>query len=174
MGGKKVRQHYFVARELQASIAVLVILALLGGTFLLYLSKELNALLGVRTPFLTLFLMLGYAAIVAFSAIFFTHRLVGPFKRLEYEMKMITKGDLSKRLSIRRNDDWHVRSFVAQVNALIERLEEMSMEYNKLNSILSERLAELSERIRKGEPYEDLLEVIEAINDEVHRLREKW
>ncbi len=174
MGGRKVRQHYFVARELQASIAVLVIIALLGGTFLLYLSKELNAILGVRTPFLTIFLMVGYTAIVAFSALFFTHRLVGPFKRLEYEMKMIAKGDLSRRLSIRRNDDWHVRSFVSNLNKLLDRFEEMSIEYNRLNSLLSERLAELRTRLMKGESPEEMLELIESINEEIHRLREKW
>lgn len=170
----RIRRHYFIAKELQASIAILVIIALLGGTLLLYLSKELNNIFGMRIPYLTVFLILGYAAIVAFSAIFFTHRLMGPFKRLEYEIKMIAEGDLGKRLSIRANDDWHVRSFVGNVNRLIERFEEMSLEYNRLNSQLSMSLLQVLNEVEDGKPLEDIKSIIETIQEDVHRLRERW
>src|SRR3990167_1926173 len=85
--GKRLRQHYFVARELQITIALLVVMALLGGAFLQSVSAALNTYFGFTTPVMTIFLTIGYIAIVALLAIFFAHRFVGPFKRLEYEMK---------------------------------------------------------------------------------------
>lgn len=168
------RQHFFVAKELQASIAILVIIALLGGTFLLYLSKELNSFLGLRTPFLTLVLMVGYAAIIIFLSVFFTHRLIGPFKRLEFEMKLIAKGDLKRRLSIRGSDDWHIRSFVNNVNKLIDSFEETSIEYNKLNSTLAKRLKSLIDEIEEGMSQKDIIAAIEKLRKEVQTLRERW
>src|SRR3970282_2624624 len=87
--GKRLRQHYFVARELQITVALLVVLALLGGAFLQSVSSALNEYLGLTTPTLTIFLTIGYIAIVALLAIFFAHRFIGQFKRLVYEMKII-------------------------------------------------------------------------------------
>ena len=81
---KKIRQRYFVAKELQITIALLVVLALLGGSFLQSVSATLNTYFGFTTPVLSIFLISGYIIIVAFLAIFFAHRLLGPFKRLEY------------------------------------------------------------------------------------------
>ena len=53
---KQVRQTFFVARELQISIALLVILALLGGVFLQSLSSALSAYLGIKSHVLVVFL----------------------------------------------------------------------------------------------------------------------
>ncbi|MEK7841645.1 MAG: hypothetical protein AAB197_03120, partial [Deltaproteobacteria bacterium] len=90
-----------MAKELQITITILVVLALLGGAFLQSASSALSSFFGFTTPALTIFLTIGYIAIVAILSIFFAHRFLGPFKRLEYEMKTITNGELDKRLSIR-------------------------------------------------------------------------
>ena len=170
---KKRRQHYFVARELQASIAILVIFALLGGTFLLYLSKQLNNFFGITTPYLTIFLMLGYSTIILLSAMVFTHRLLGPFKRLEHEIKLIAKGTLDKRLSIRTKDDWHVANFISSVNKLIERFEQKSFEYNRLNAKVSERLDQLMKKIKDDEPCEDIIKLIKILQKDIENLQEE-
>ena len=86
--GKPSRHKSFAAKELQLSIAVLAVLALLGGLVLQSVSKALTNHFGFATPVLGVLLVVGYIAIVALLALFFAHRLIGPFRRLEYEMKM--------------------------------------------------------------------------------------
>ncbi len=169
------KQRYFVARDLQFSIALLIVLALLGGIFLQALSTALINYYGLDTPLLGVFLILGYVAIVALLAIFFTHRLVGPFKRLEYEMKLIQAGNLGKRLSIRSQDDLHVRNYVKYTNNFIANFEEMSVEYNKLNSTVSTKLEEIARELSK-EKYDcpKIQEEIKKLRKQIHELRERW
>lgn len=172
---KKIRQHYFVAKELQITIAVLVVLALLGGAFLQSVSTALSSYFGFATSALTVFLTVGYMAIVAFLAIFFAHRLLGPFKRLEYEMKTITGGELNKRLSVRAKDDLYVRSFVAHVNEFIGDFENMSKDYSGLHSALSAEFADIIRKIERGEHNpEEIKEAIKTFQKHIHNLREKW
>lgn len=170
-----LKQRYFMARELQFSIALIIVLALLGGIFLQAASSALISYWGLETTALGFFLILGYIAIVVFLAIFFTHRLVGPFKRLEYEMKIIQSGNLSKRLSIRTQDDLHIRNFVKYVNNFVSRFAEMSDEYNRLNSTVTTKLDYIADELAKGRtdcPH--LKKEIEALLKEVREFRSKW
>jgi len=107
-----MKQRYFTARELQFSIALLVVLALLAGIFLQAVSSALISYYGMATPALGIMLVIGYVGIVVILAVFFTYRLIGPFKRLEYEMKLIQSGNLMKRLSVRSQDDLHIKNFI--------------------------------------------------------------
>lgn len=164
-----------MARELQFSIALIIVLALLGGIFLQAASSALISYWGLETTALGFFLIIGYIVIVVFLAVLFTHRLVGPFKRLEYEMKLIQAGDLSKRLSIRTQDDLHIRNFVKYVNSFISKFSEMSGEYNRLNSTVLVRLETIAGELAKGKtdcPH--LKKEIEAFLKEVREFREKW
>lgn len=68
--------------------------------------------------------MLGYVIVVVFLTTFFTHRFIGPFERLRYEIGMVVAGDYARRLRIRTHDDAYVRAFVEDVNRVIELLEE--------------------------------------------------
>ncbi|OGQ46415.1 MAG: hypothetical protein A2W63_03725 [Deltaproteobacteria bacterium RIFCSPLOWO2_02_44_9] len=173
--GKRLRQHYFVARELQITIALLVVLALLGGAFLQSVSSALNTYFGFTTPVMTIFLTIGYIAIVAILAIFFAHRFVGPFKRLEYEMKIIANGALDKRLTVRTKDELHVRNFVAYVNEFIENFENMSKDYNKVHSAISIQMADIIKRMEKAQYNpEEIKEAIKTLQKQMHALREKW
>ncbi len=174
-GRRRFKQRFFVARELQLSMAVLVVLALLGGVFLQWLLGVLKSRYAIDTPAVGIFLIVGYAALVALLAVFFSHRLVGPFKRLEYEMKIIRAGELDRRLSIRSKDDLHIRNFVRYLNTFIDNFEEMSREYNKLNSYIHSALQEVLEELEK-EPCdkERIKNRLVEIQREVHRLRERW
>lgn len=172
---EKIRQRYFVARELQITVALLVVLALLGGAFLQSVSRALNEYLGLTTPTLTIFLTIGYIAIVALLAIFFAHRFVGPFKRLEYEMKTVANGALDKRLTVRTRDDLHVRNFVSYVNEFIENFEDMSKDYSKLHSTLSIQMSDIIRKLEKGQYNADeIKETIKTLQKNIHELREKW
>jgi phage host-nuclease inhibitor protein Gam len=112
---------------------------------------------------------------VAILAIFFSHRLVGPFKRLEYEMKHIKAGELEKKLSIRTKDDLHVRNFVEQVNDFISNFQDMSREYNKLNSTISKTLGKvIGEMSEEGCDMDNIRKELKSLQDEIHRFREKW
>lgn len=171
---KKSHRH-FVAKELQLTIALLAVIALLGGIVLQTLSSVLVKHYGFSTPFLSVLLIVGYIAIVAFLAVFFAHRFVGPFKRLEYEMKLMTAGELGRRLSIRSNDDLHVKNFVRYLNNFIVNFEEMSKEYNRLNSLVSTKLAEVETELSKDN-YDcgKLREELRMLQKKIHEFREKW
>lgn len=169
------KQRYFAARDLQFSVALLVVLALLGGIFLQTLSTALIGRYGSSTAILGAFLIIGYLLIVILIAVFFTHRLVGPFKRLEYEMKMISAGELNKRLSIRSQDDLHIRNYVRYTNNFISKFEEMSKEYNRLNSTIIKRLEEIDRELSKKDfDCERVKAELSAFHKELHALREKW
>ncbi|CAG1065480.1 hypothetical protein BAC1_01061 [uncultured bacterium] len=172
---KLFKQRYYMAKELQFSLALVIVLALLGGIFLQAVSSFLISYWELETPFLGFFLILGYVAIVVLLAVFFTHRLVGPFKRLEYEMKLVRAGNLAKRLSIRSQDDLHIRNFVRHINSFISRFEEMSSEYNRLNSTVVTKLDMAADELSKGNAdCARLKEEIEQLRKEVREFREKW
>lgn len=172
---KFFKQRYFVAKELQFSLALIIVLALLGGIFLQAASSALISYWGLETTALGFLLIIGYVLIVVLLAVFFTHRLVGPFKRLEYEMKLVQAGNLAKRLSIRSQDDLHIRNFVKHINSFIARFQEMSGEYNRLNSTVSSKLEDISGELAKHKadcPH--LRKEIDELLKQVREFREKW
>ncbi|MFQ5735296.1 MAG: hypothetical protein ACE5GY_00355 [Thermodesulfobacteriota bacterium] len=170
-----MRQRHFVAREIQFSIAMLTVLALLGGILLQTLSSLVRVYWGLNTPFLGVFLIIGYVAIVLLLAMFFTYRLIGPFKRLEYEMKLITNGDTSRRLSIRSQDDLHIRNFVKYTNKFIDDFFEVSAEYNRLNSTVSKKMDEISEELSKDDYCCDKIQKdIMDLQQQIKALRKRW
>jgi len=172
---RKFRQSYFVARELQFSIALLAVMALLGGIFLQTVSSALIAYFELTTPSLGIFLIVGYIILVVLLSVFFTHRLVGPFKRLEYEMKLVSSGELNRRLTVRTKDDLHVRNFVRYTNDFISNFEEMSKEYNKLNSALSLKLNAIAREVsREPVDCDKIRREIKELQQQIHKLREKW
>lgn len=172
---KKSRKTSFSAKELQLSIAVLTVMALLGGILLQSLATSLTSYYGVGTPLLGVLLIVGYVGIVVLIAIFFTHRLIGPFKRLEYEMKFISNGELARRLSVRTKDDLHIRNFVGYANHFIANFEAMSKEYNRLNSTVITKLDEITTELGK-ESYDcvQLQQEIHALQKKIREFREMW
>ena len=172
---KGAAKRCFSAKELQMSVAVLAVIALLAGILL----QSGVALVGARYNFgssgTAVLLITGYAAIVAVIALIFTQRLVGPFKRLEYEMKLILKGEFSRRLTLRGNDELHIKNFVRFVNQFLDDFEKMQGEYNKLNSLVSGRLGDASKELSK-EKFDciALRENIAAIEKRLQEFKDKW
>jgi vacuolar-type H+-ATPase subunit I/STV1 len=146
------KQRYYSSRDLQFSIALLVVLALLAGIFLQTVSSALITHYGMSSPLLAVFLAAGYVGIVILIAVFFTYRLVGPFRRLEYEMKLIQSGDLSKRLSVRTKDDLHIRNFVNYVNLFVAGFEGAKKEEDRLRGEILSRIEEIEKELAAGKP----------------------
>ncbi len=171
----KKPQRYFASRDIHFSLATLIVLTLLGGISLLVLSFWLLNEYGLNPVFAGAFLVIGYAAIVLILSVFFAERFVGPFKRLEYEIKIVSKGELEKRLSVRRGDDLHVKNFVLFLNVFISRFEEMSKEYNKLNSAISTKINFITAEMSREKPdYERIKEETKILQRIIEEFREKW
>ena len=69
-------------------------------------------------------LIVGIPPIIALLfiwAVILTHRLIGPFKRLQEDLEKISDGDYSIRLKIRKDDD--LRFLVNVINKIIDKLE---------------------------------------------------
>ncbi len=172
---KPVKQRYYVTKEIQFTIALLVVLALLGGMFLQNVSSALVSYLGMETPALGVIFILGYILIIAVLAIVFSHRLVGPFKRIEMEMRIIRSGNISRRLIVRTRDDLHVRNFVGEVNVFIADFEKMSTDYSDLNSAANTTLSDVLKELSTEEfNREEAAEKLKVLQQHFHEIREKW
>ncbi|MCK5236948.1 MAG: hypothetical protein KAR06_08185, partial [Deltaproteobacteria bacterium] len=164
---KHVRQKFFVARELQLTIALLVVIALLGGIFLQYISTALKSYYQFESHMLGVVMILGYLAIVFIISIVFSHRFVGPFRRLADEMIVINKGDLGYRLSVRTKDDVNVRNFVDQVNDLILTFEKKCVSQKVICGELSASILSIKDDITLKNVD------MELISKELHELQKK-
>jgi len=169
------QQRFFASRDIHFSLAFLIVLTLLGGITLLVFSFWLLNEYGLHPVLTGLLLVAGYAAIVLILSLFFAERFVGPFKRLEYEMKLISRGELERRLSVRGGDDLHVRHFVRYLNAFISEFGEMSKEYNKLGSAVSTKISYIANELsREKADNERIKEEIKSLQKIIQEFREKW
>jgi signal transduction histidine kinase len=148
-GDKTEAKKCFSSRELHYSVAFLIVVALLGGIVLQVFSSALTSRYGLKAPAVGAFLIIGYVALIILLPVFFTHRLIGPFKRLEYEMKLISGGDITKRLSIRSNDDLHVKNFIIYANEFIAGFDRMNEEHRRLSSLISSKMDDIALEISK-------------------------
>ena len=173
--GKRKWKGAFVTRQLQLSLSILVVMTLLAGLILQTASTAVVEHYGLGIPMLVLILVMGYIIIVLFISVFFANKFVGPFKRIEYEMKLISAGELSRRIALRDGDDLHVRHFVSKVNDFIKNFEDISKKYNELNSVIDGKLDEINREISKEDlDCEKVLKDINLLREEVHKMREVW
>ncbi len=172
---RKNQRGLFSAKQLQLSIAVIAVVTLLGGALLQTGADWALERFDLSLAAYILILIGGYVSLILLLCAFFVYKLVGPFRRLEYEMKLIASGELTRRLSVRDGDDLHVRRFISNVNALVANFEEMSREYNRLNNIVDTKLVEINEDLLGNENNVDMVgKEIKMLQEEIHILREKW
>lgn len=156
MSKKVLRQKYFISKELRISIALIILWSLLVTAFFTYFAKELAEKIGNGTPLLII-VMLGYVLIIVVLTLLFSHRLIGPFERLNTEMRLIRSGEHHRRLNVRRNDDIYIRSFIKEVNMILQEYE-MDMQYKKdLIMYIDSDLISIIALIEEGEPSKDKL-----------------
>jgi methyl-accepting chemotaxis protein len=165
---KTVRQRYFIPKEIRVSIAMLVLWSFLAVGFFIYLVKAIGGVLEGYGPIVFIAVLAGYAFIVALLTVVFSNRLIGPFKRLNSEIDTIIAGDFQRRLMIRDKDDIAVRTFVDQINRVIEKLEETRTQNEGFLVHVVSELSDMLGRVeRKGLSREELRAELQAIHKEL-------
>lgn len=172
MEKKITRQKFFMARELRLSISLIVIWSLLAGILFTYLTKVLGT--GTEHGLLSFIaVFLGYVIIVIILAMFFTHRFIGPFERLKMEMKLILGGQYSRRLRTRGNDDLYIRSFISDVNKILDRFETKCLDKEEFRKRLDSELLHIIALVEKEDiPKEKIREVLLTFHDKIESLLE--
>jgi len=154
------RKKYFVSRELRLSIAVMLLWALLITGFFTYVASGFGEKVG-SSYILFAIIMIGYLAIIVALSIFFSHRILGPFQRLNTELRLIISGNHDRRLKVRKKDDLYMKSFVDEVNNVLSEYERMhSYRKDMIKHIDSEFLDLLSTVKENGKSPEQLLDSI--------------
>lgn len=171
---KRTKLKCFEEKGLQLTVAVLVVLTLLAGITLQMAVASVVSHYGFSFYVFTIFLIAGYAVIVIVFSLFFTYRLVGPFRRLEYEMKLILKGDKERRLTSRTEDDLHLRGFIARLNDFISGCSITNMEYKKFSDSIEGKLGEIGKELSKEKcDREKIKREVHALQREVREFGEK-
>ncbi|MEC4686570.1 MAG: hypothetical protein VST71_12670 [Nitrospirota bacterium] len=167
---KKIRKRFFRHRELRFSIALMILWSLLAMAFLTYLTRVLG---GKIEPGLFFFIIVfaGYAVVVVFLTLFFTHRFVGPFERLKMEMRIILSGDYQRRLCVRNNDDVYIRSFISDVNRVLDELERMQLVKEEIHANIDSELLEIVSLLENRDvSREELRDAVIAFHERLNAL----
>ncbi len=126
------RQFYFSRRELQISIALIVLWSFVTVIFFTFIINETKEFIDVyelsKGVKFVLFILVLVGYIIALTAItsFFTKRFIGPFQRLKVELRDIVNGKYDRRLEVRKMDDPYISSFIEEVNKVLDILEQKS------------------------------------------------
>jgi methyl-accepting chemotaxis protein len=165
---KVVRRKYFVPREIRVSIALLVLWSFLSVALFMYAVRELRGVFGDYGILTLIAVVAGYVLIVTTLTVVFSSRLLGPFKRLNAEINTVISGDFNRRLQIRRKDDMTVRTFVDQVNKIIEKLETTRRQSEWCMVHVVSDLSRILSRYERNELSEEALrEHLTALHKEV-------
>ncbi len=148
MTGKKIRQKYYISKELRYSVALMILWSFLAvGLFFLF-AKHLTSRFQPNIMTFTV-ILLGYGIICFIMTSVFSHRLIGPFERLKTELRMIITGDYSRRLRVRQKDDLYIQSFVNEVNRLIDQYERLSRFNDEFYHMVLSEISDLIYRLEK-------------------------
>lgn len=137
----KPRKKYVISKGIRAVIIITAVILIFIGIFI-YLT---NALAGLIDPqfFIILvppiLIVLAGLITVIFLTVLATHRVIGPFDRLNKEMDLIRAQGHQKQLHVRDKDDQHVKLFISKINTILEEFEQNhSSEINILTEIDNE------------------------------------
>jgi sensor histidine kinase YesM len=167
---KKIRMKNFGLKELRVSIAHMVLWSLLIVALFTYLAIELGERIE-RGPLYFIIVFLGYAIIVIILPIFFTHRFLGPFERLKTELKIVISGDHHRRLSVRNKDDFYIRSFIKEVDKVLDKYERAYRFKKKFCNKVESELTEIKNVLEDSDlSKEELREAFVTFQKKLKRL----
>ena len=146
--GNKIKQRYYCCKELRLSVAIIILWSLLVTMVFSYFAGLLGEAIGHGPLFFTI-LAVGYVLIIVVLTLIFAHRLIGPFQRLKTEIKLIRSGNYCKRLNIRDNDDMYLRTFIEEVNSMLNDLDNVQECKASLAEHIESELAFLLAEIEK-------------------------
>jgi hypothetical protein len=167
---KKTRAKPFSLKELRFSIAYMILWSLLAVVFFTYLTIYLGEKIEQSLIYF-LIVVTGYSIIVVILTLIFTHRFLGPFERLKTELRIIRSGYPQRRLSIRSHDDLYVRSFISEVDKLLDEYEKLHLFKEEFREKINSELSNINTLIkRKDVPNEELKEAILSLHKEVEAI----
>ncbi|MFH1784327.1 MAG: HAMP domain-containing protein [bacterium] len=186
MEKRKRRTSYIVKQNFQLryiSIMVFLILAatILVGVNIYYqmgrLVMENTHVIGIasflKSVNITMAIWISFIILlVVFFGIFLSHRIAGPIKNLENNMQRVGKGDLTKQVRIRKNDEF--RELVDVFNSMVKELrqsiisEQANAKY--ILNIISRCKSRLSRGSLSKQEIDDMKEDLETLNSLVNGL----
>lgn len=143
------RKKYFVSKELRLSIAVMLLWALLITAFFTYIASQLGEQIG-SSYILFAIIMIGYLAIIVSLSIFFSHRILGSFQRLKTELRLIKSGNHDRRLKVRQKDDLYMKSFIDEVNNVLNEYEGMHIQRKNMTKHIDSEFIHLLSVVKEG------------------------
>jgi len=169
-----MRQKYFIPKELRYSIAFIIISSLVAGVFIIYLAKAVGGLLDEQGSLPIILIMLSYGIIVIIFTLIFAHRFIGPFERLKMEVRLIRSGNYDRRLRIRGRDDLYIKSFLDEINLLLEECQRIHSTKGDFAKEIDAELMGLLAMMEKGEcTKERLMEALLLFRDKVRSITGK-
>lgn len=162
-----VKQRFFTVRELRISLAMIILLSFLSAVVFMYLIKVFGDSLKEHSIMAFVLVMVGYAILVGVLTAIFTHRFIGPFERLRYEIGIILAGNYDKRLRIRRQDDAYVRAFIEDVNKVVLLLEESDSTSAGLQKDIYLELSSIINKMDSADPN------VVKYKEELSKLRDR-
>lgn len=139
MKKKNMRREYYIYREIQFKyirlclLLMLMVCLIMGytlnetslGVLMKMLSKVYPAAdikgLGSIVNSTMILRLLFMIPVVVVATIYLSHRIAGPVYRLERELREIDKGDLSRRIILRKNDD--LKKLANEINNVMNRMD---------------------------------------------------
>lgn len=172
------RSHYFIKKNFQTKFILKFCLLLLIGviisTGLLFIfsqdtltSSFQNSRLVIENTAIAILPAVIYTALITLGlltiativvTLIISHKIAGPMFRFEKELKEIGDGNLTKKVSLRKNDQ--AEEFAVCLNKMTASLRE------KVTHIRT-RLERILESARKADVSEDLIEELENLHQEI-------
>lgn len=168
---RKIQKRHFVTKELRYSIGFIVIWSLLAGVIFIFLAKELRKV--IHHEIVPVIIIVGYGVIVVLLTLFFSHRFIGPFERLKMEMRLILAGDYNRRLHIRQKDDLYIRSFIAEINILLDGFEKMHIKREDLLKGVGLELERLVATLQMEQEEEKRADAVRLCREKINVLFKK-
>ncbi len=154
-------------------MAIIILWSLLFTMVFSFFAGMLGEEIGHGPLFFTI-IVVGYVLIILVLTLIFSHRLIGPFQRLKTEIKLVRSGDYCKRLNLRNNDDMYLRTFVEEVNGILDDLEKAQDSRERLNGNIENEFSALESVIEKEDATSDeIKKVFVSFHEKAKTILEK-
>ncbi len=170
---------FFSARELRFSVACIVLASLLAVASFSFAVKKVGEVLvdlgyTIEGNVLAMIVVIaGYAVIVFGISYFFTNRFIGPFERLKTDMKIILGGYYHRRLLSRDRDDVYIRSFIDQVNIMLDEFEALCRSRQELREVLGSDIKRIIASIDEGQAdIKEIMSSLRSLSDKLEKMTE--
>jgi methyl-accepting chemotaxis protein len=118
-------------------------------------------------------LFVGYFLLIIFFSWSLSRRFIGPFSRLQGNMKDIAQGDFTLRLMVRKGDDLRITNFVQEANRMvvsfnnsIEKIKGPCREVNTLSEQVIRKLESHPEA-----PKTECLELLQELQERMETIQ---